>query len=382
MVNADARVIEPLLHVIAGEFHKTVGEAAIVSSLYTLPYGLFQLFYGPMGDRIGKLRVKAIALALFAVGTAACAFVPNLALFALLRFVTGVVAAAIIPLSLAYIGDKFPYEERQAALSRFMSAIMMGQILSVTVGGVFGKYIGWRGIFIVFGVIAAAIASGLWRESQRYPEEPKAAPGAKLINLAPFGKLLQNPSSRLVIVAVFVEGFCFFGGQLYLGASLAQRFHIEEQWVGLMLASIGIGGLIYSVTVKKLIKRIGEMGILLLGGALMASGFLLISQLTTPYLFFPCALLLGMGFYTMHSTLQTKATEMAPGARGTAVSFFAFALFLGQSTGVFTFGRIVGKYGFSAAFATAGIAIAVLALWARWQFPRLKPKSADAAVSA
>ena len=374
MVNADARVIEPLLHVIADDFQVKVAQAAIVSSLYTLPYGLFQLFYGPLGDRVGKLKVKSIALALFAIGTALCAVVPSLAVFALLRFLTGVVAAAIIPLSLAYIGDKFPYEERQAALSRFMSAIMMGQILSVTVGGIFGQYVGWRGIFILFGIISLVIAGGLWREAQRFPEERKAPPGSKLINLAPFGKLLQNPASRLVIIAVFIEGFCFFGAQLYLGAFLSSKpFALSSVQVGLSLAAIGLGGLIYSFSVKKLVKKIGEMGILVLGGVLMMSGFLLISQLTSAAFFFPCALLLGMGFYTMHSTLQTKATEMAPGARGTAVSFFAFALFLGQSTGVFTFGKIVDNYSYRAAFVTAGIAIAVLALWARWQFPRLKP---------
>ena len=44
------------------------------------------------GDRIGKLRVMAACLAFFAVGTFACAFVPNLPVFAVLRFLTGVVA--------------------------------------------------------------------------------------------------------------------------------------------------------------------------------------------------------------------------------------------------------------------------------------------------
>lgn len=374
MVNADARVIEPLLHPIAKEFGKSVGEASIVSSLYTLPYGLFQLFYGPLGDRIGKLKVKAIALSLFAIGTAACALVPNLAAFAILRFLTGVVAAAVIPLSLAYIGDKFPYEERQAALSRFMSAIMLGQIISVSIGGVFGEYLGWRKLFVVFGAVSLLIAGGLWREAQRFPEAPKAAPGAKLINLKPFGELLKNPPSRLVILAVFIEGFCFFGGQVYLGASLKDRFGLDYAKAGLLLAGIGLGGLIYSFYVKKLVKLIGEMGILLLGGTLMTAGFLLISQITMWQLFFPCAVLTGMGFYTMHSTLQTKATEMAPGARGTAVSFFAFALFLGQSAGVFTFGRIVERSGYPAAFVTAGVAIAVLTVWARWMFPRMKPR--------
>ena len=56
MVQADARVIDPLLHVIARDFHTIPPSAAIVISAYALPYGLFQLFYGPLGDRIGKLR--------------------------------------------------------------------------------------------------------------------------------------------------------------------------------------------------------------------------------------------------------------------------------------------------------------------------------------
>src|SRR5437763_1633451 len=103
--------------------------AAILISSYALPYGLFQLLYGPIGDRIGKLRVMAACLALFSFGTFACAFVPTIPVFALLRFATGVVAAAVIPMSLGYIGDKFPYQDRQAALGRFMSALMIGQIV-------------------------------------------------------------------------------------------------------------------------------------------------------------------------------------------------------------------------------------------------------------
>lgn len=42
----------------------------------------------------------------------------------------------------------------------------------------------------------------------------------------------------------------------------------------------------------------------------------------------------GLGFYMMHSTLQTNATQMAPAARGTAMAIFAGCLFLGQSVGV------------------------------------------------
>jgi MFS family permease len=142
MVIADARVIDPLLHMIADDFKTGVGSAAVIVSAYTLPYGLFQLFYGPLGDRIGKLRVMTIAMGAFAVGTAMCAVVPNIVVLTLLRFLTGMIAAAVIPLSLAYIGDNFPYEERQAALGRYLGALVLGQILGGSLGGIFGEYVG------------------------------------------------------------------------------------------------------------------------------------------------------------------------------------------------------------------------------------------------
>ncbi len=75
MVIADVRVIDPLLHIIADEFGASVGSAAVIVTAYNIPYGLFQLVYGPLGDRIGKLKVMTAAMILFALGTAACALV-------------------------------------------------------------------------------------------------------------------------------------------------------------------------------------------------------------------------------------------------------------------------------------------------------------------
>src|SRR5262249_35371882 len=164
MVQTDARVIDPLLHVVATDFHTTPPAAAIIISSYALPYGLFQLLYGPIGDRVGKLRVMATCLAVFSIGTFACAFVPTIPVFAILRFLTGVVAAAVIPMSLGYIGDKVPYQDRQIALGRFMSALMIGQIVGSTVGGLFGQYLGWRYVFVVLGVCALGVSGLLARE--------------------------------------------------------------------------------------------------------------------------------------------------------------------------------------------------------------------------
>ena len=85
-------------------------------------------------------------------------------------------------MSLGYIGDKFPYQTRQIALARFMSALMMGQIVGSTLGGIFGQYLGWRDIFIVFGIVALAVSILLAREGRRFPEPRKAVAAARAVD--------------------------------------------------------------------------------------------------------------------------------------------------------------------------------------------------------
>jgi predicted MFS family arabinose efflux permease len=414
MVQADARVIDPLLHVVASDFHITPPAAAVVISSYALPYGLFQLLYGPIGDRVGKLRVMAACLALFSFGTFACAFVPSIPVFALLRFLTGVVAAAVIPMSLGYIGDKVPYQDRQIALGRFMSALMIGQIVGSTLGGLFGEYLGWRYIFVVFGIVALGVSALLAREGRRFPEPVNVSrPLGRAILTVPaggllifagllgvtsttvsalleaagagfliyalasqYGALLRRPGAPLVLGTVMFEGLFVFGGLAYLASSLTDRFGINYAYAGLMVAGFGCGGLAYSVSVKKLVTRIGELGVLLLGGALLGIGFVSTGVMPTWHWFIPAVVVVGMGYYTMHGTLQTRATELAPQARGAAISLFAFFFFLGQATGPQLLGSVVKSSGYGAAFVVAGAGLFATAVVSRMLFARRQPAAA------
>jgi len=415
IVQADARVIDPLLHAVATHFHTTPPAAAVIISSYALPYGLFQLLYGPIGDRIGKLRVMAACLAVFSLGTFACAFVPNIPVFAILRFLTGVVAAAVIPMSLGYIGDKVPYQDRQIALGRFMSALMIGQIVGSTLGGLFGQYLGWRYVFVVLGVCAIGVSLLLAREGRRYPEQVKPdrplgralltvpaggllifagivgvfpgvvsvalnMAGALLLVVAlttQYGSLLRRPGAPLVLATVMIEGLFVFGGLAYLASSLTDRFGINYAYAGLMVAGFGCGGLTYSVSVKKLVTRIGELGVLLLGGALLGVGFVATGLLPAWYWFIPAVVIVGMGYYTMHGTLQTRATELAPEVRATAISLFAFFFFLGQATGPQLLGKVVKSRGYGAAFIVAGVGLFLTALVSRMLFARQKRLSSS-----
>jgi predicted MFS family arabinose efflux permease len=191
-----------------------------------------------------------------------------------------------------------------------------------------------------------------------------------------YGGMLRLPTAYLVLGTVMLEGLFVFGGLSYLASSLTDRFGINYAYAGLMVAGFGAGGLIYSLSVKKLVARAGELGVLLMGGALLGAAFVFIGVLPSWPWFIPAVIVLGLGYYTMHGTLQTRATELAPQARGAAVSLFAFFFFVGQATGPQLLGGILEARGYGATFIAAGIGLLVTALVSRHLFARAKANEA------
>ena len=95
---AMVRSADSLLPQIAGDFGVTVGAASIVVSAYTIVHGSMQLVSGPVGDRVGKYRMIAIATALCAFLVFACGLASSLPLLLAARIASGMGAAWIIPL--------------------------------------------------------------------------------------------------------------------------------------------------------------------------------------------------------------------------------------------------------------------------------------------
>lgn len=345
------RLTDPLLPAIADEFGTSIGSVATTVTAFTVGYGLFQLLYGPLGDRIGKLRVMSVALALSALATTLCAWTDSVNALAVLRFMAGMTAGAIVPLSIAHIGDTVQYDTRQTTIGRFLSATMMGQIVGGSLAGMFAEYFGWRLAFIAFGVTGILVALRLGVSGARAPRPaPRDPAQAKVTHLG----LLRLSATRIVWGAVFLEGCFLLGAIPYTGAYLRHGFGLDYLSIGLVLGSFGIGGLVYSALVRLMVARLGERGMVITGGILVAASYFCLMLAPAWQYFIPALALIGMGFFTMHSTLQTRATELAPQARGTALSGFSMCLFMGQGSGVFAMSYLIDGPGYVAAFAIAG----------------------------
>lgn len=360
---ATMRVADPLVPQIAHDFSVTVGDAAVVSSAFTIAYAFGQFIYGPLGDRFGKLRVVALMTIASAVTVSAAGFATSLSTLGIVRFLAGATAAAIVPLAMAFIGDHVNYENRQTVLARFLTGTTLGVILGQALGGLIGDWFGWRAVFPILGLILLVMGLALLFELKRDRlPPPKLSDSLSLTSImAGYRALLSRPWARVIIVIIFIEGFFFYGAFTFIGADLHQRFGISYSKVGLILCFFGMAGLTYVSLVRVLLRSLGEHGLSMVGGVFLVTGFTSIIHL--PLSMIPIGMfVLGLGLYMLHNTLQTNATQMAPEARGLAVSTFANSLFLGQAAGVFAGGLLVDNAGFPTTYMIAGICLCCLGI--------------------
>jgi len=178
------------------------------------------------------------------------------------------------------------------------------------------------------------------------------------------------PWARIVLATVFVEGLLVFGALAFVPAYLHARFGLSLTAAGAVVAVYALGGLLYTLVAGPVLRRLGERGLAAAGGLVLCAAFL--AYLLGPVWAWGLAasMLAGFGYYLLHATLQTHATQMVPGARGTAVAWFASCLFLGQAVGVALAGLVVDVAGAAALFGAAAVLLPLLGGSFAWALRR------------
>lgn len=364
------RAVEPMLPRLAADFGTSVSSAAMIISAYAFAYSGAQLVYGPIGDRFGKLRVVTLSLACGAIACFGCALAHSLVTLAAMRLVTGLFASTPVMLGMAYIGDRVPLSKRQPIIARFIAGTITGQALGPFIGGAVTDLLGWRGTFAAIGAVFAVVSAILLVRTRAQWDDEKGS--ETLANpVAVHMGLLESPRVRHVVTVGFIETFLFFGAFSFLGAYLKVRFDLSLTLIGAILAGFGIGGVLYTLLVKRLLKGLGQNGLVLWGGAACCASYLLAMLTPVWGVFAACTIGTGFSFYMLHNTLQIKATEMAPHARGSGLAIYSAAWALGQSAGVATMGLLVGLFDYRLPIAAFGVGYLALGLWMRKNLNKL-----------
>jgi predicted MFS family arabinose efflux permease len=366
-----ARSLDPILPEIARDFAVATDQVALLASAFALPYALIQPFLGPVGDALGKRRIIALATVLTGLALVACALTPSLGLLFAFRAVAGAAAGGIYPLVIAAFGDRVPIAQRQVALSRLLAFSTAGQIAGGVVSGLVHGLVDWRGIIGSGAAAVFVMGLVLWLDLRR---EPDPLPG-RLDAVAAarrYGEIIRLRMARILYASVAAEGLFVFGVFPYLAALVAEWGLGGPAGAGFAIGAFGASGIAYALLAGPMLSRLGLPAMLRLAGVLVGLGFALIAWAgwraaagPVPLGIAPVILgmfALGLGYFTMHNSLQTRVTEIAPRARGSAVALHAFSFFVGQSLGPILFGTLLTRLGTEAALLVSGAAMLVLGM--------------------
>jgi predicted MFS family arabinose efflux permease len=365
------RAVDPIVLKIADGFAVAPSSAALLITAFALPYAMMQPILGAMADAFGKPRLMVACLTIGVCASLASAFAPTFPLLMATRVISGAACGGVFPVAVATVGDLFPISQRQVAIGRVVATGMMGNLVGATLAGIVADFWGWRGAFIVTGVLAFAMlvpSFGFGRDSAP-AERPKL-----MTVLTNYRVIFTNPLAKVCFGAVFFDAMVIFGLFPYMATILHAQGETRATIVGLIIAGFGFGAVIYSFIVRRLLDLFGDRWLMAIGGFIMAGGLLLVPlQLSWPVLA-AVFLVTGVAFFMLHGSIQIYVTELAPAARASAMAMHSSSFFFGQAVGPVAYGLGFAHLGSGGTFAVSAAVIAIVGVWAAAGLKRTHPR--------
>jgi MFS transporter, DHA2 family, multidrug resistance protein len=363
----------------------------IAVSITALFSGIFIVVAGGLADRLGRVKITYLGLALSLAGSLLIAISPvGTAAFLMTgRVIQGLSAACIMPATLALIKDSFDGKERQRALSFWSIGSWGGSGASALFGGLVASTLGWRWIFWM-SIVVAVVSLFLLHGTPESKAESRKNGAFDWYGLAAFivamvaVNIVIGQGSALgwlnpVVIAlavVFViaatvfyriesgntNGFIdlrLFDNKTYAGTTLSNfllngaagtllvALSLVQQGAGLSSLQAGALTIGYLVAIlstirvgEKLLQKMGARKPMLIGCAITAAGILLTTftfLLAEQYMiaaFVGFTLFgTGLGFYATPST-DAALSNVPNDKAGAASGIYKMASSLGAAFGV------------------------------------------------
>jgi EmrB/QacA subfamily drug resistance transporter len=412
VVILDVMVVATALTTLRMRLGASLAELEWTVNAYTLSFAVLLMTAAALGDRLGRRRVLAVGLAVFAVASAGCALAPNVAVLIGARAVQGAGAATVMPVALALLNTSFPPAKRGWAIGIYGGVTALAAAVGPLLGGAVTQGLGWQWIFwlnvpialgaipfvltkisevrgaggaldllgLMLGGVAAlglvwALVEGNtagWGSAEVVG--PLAAGVVAGIAFAAWERRVARPMfpMRLLRSASFSSGnVAIFA----LNASLTGVIFLLPQFLqvvggqdalgaGLRLLPWGIAPLLFGPRAGALADRIGERALVVTGGLLIATGAGWIAAVAAPGVSYLALLtpvtLIGLGLALSIPAVTRSVTSNVPAADiGPASGAFSTMRQLGGAFGVAVLGAVfaaTGSYATAAAFSHGFVA--------------------------
>jgi DHA1 family bicyclomycin/chloramphenicol resistance-like MFS transporter len=225
-------------------------------AVYFLGLSIGQLVYGPIADRFGRRVPLLVGVSVFTLASFACAFAPSLDWLIAARFVQALGGCAGMVLSRAIVSDKCDPVASAKVFSQLMLVMGLAPILAPMLGSFLVNHLGWRWIFILLSLFAAAatlaVARGLPESMPAgHPRQPLGRA------LHRYGDLLLH---RTFIGYAFTGGIAMAGMFAYVAGSpfvFIKLYGVPPEHFGWLFGSNAAGFILVAQVNARLLARYG-----------------------------------------------------------------------------------------------------------------------------
>jgi MFS family permease len=321
----------------------TLEWTGILTSVLLIGWAVGGVIFGKVADRIGRTKTLLLTMLLYSVGTAACAFAPNIWALMLFRIISSLGIGGEWAAGAAMVAEVVPEKRRVEAGALLYTSAPMGLFLATFITfQITGVYfndpaVSWRYVFL-FGLIPAA-AAFIVRLFVKEPERwRKVASGTH----AKISELFTPQNIRLTIsgfvmavtalimwwscnafIPVVAKGLAAREATLISGIDASAIEAMGQQWVKTATNSFNLGGLIGTLLTIPASKVLGRKKMFIIyyvaaAASIMAAFGLELQPHTRLYMWFP----IGLTVFGVFGSFTYYLPELFPTRlRGTGAGF-------------------------------------------------------------
>jgi MFS transporter, DHA1 family, multidrug resistance protein len=343
-------------------------------SAYVMAYGGVQLLYGPLSDRLGRKPVLLAGLVLALLGSAAAALATTIEGLTVARAVQGAGAAAGMVVGRALVQDLFQGPDRTRVMAWVGMAMGLCPPLATILGGQVHVHGGWSLNFWGMAVLSVLLWLAAWRG---LPDARPATAGTAAQRhwmralLASYVKLAREPRFLLYVAILGLATAVFYaflaGAPLVLGSQ-----GVGPDGVGFYIMCIPLSYIVGNFLTSRLVRRLGDLPMMVLGHALAVAGLVLMIGLAlggwrSPLGFALPLVLLGLGHGFLMPATLAGTVGVVPALAGSAAAVGGLMQQVLGALGAYTVG-LVGhdgplNLGWQMLGYTGCAALALLWLW-------------------
>lgn len=267
----------PALPTMAGDLHAQQGQLELVVSTYLFGFGLGQLLWGPVSDRLGRRGPIMLGMLVFALGSAGCALATEAWHVILWRVIQALGASAGVALARAMIRDLYERDRAARVMSGLMTVMAIAPLVGPSLGAQILAYSTWQTIFWVLATLGGLMVVAVATLPESLAKEARSD-GTFWRAFLDYGHHLGNRALLLPAAALGCYYVGVFGS--IAGAPFAYiTYHgLTPKAYALVFASGVFGLMLTNALNARLVVRFGTQRMLLVGafGSALSGLFFLV----------------------------------------------------------------------------------------------------------